>query len=541
MKKENGITLVSLIITIVLMFIIAGTTVYTSMDRFEINKLKKMYNDIELLSDKVASYYLKYNVLPIKEQYSTTLNFDKNANDSGDYYIIDLEALEGISLNYGKEGFESPNESDDVYIINEKTHQIYYVKGIEMKGLTYHTLENKNTLGDNIPPTKPEIKVISGTVNSAGIYTSDVELEIVPGKDNWSGFENMHVKLIEISQGEKTIINKTDCREAIVETITSDGDYKVIAGNKDKTGNNSEETVYNFTIKKASGLEDIEIGDYVAYNCLSNSSGTISYTSLKANTGYWADQKITISTNPDWRVLSINKASGEIEITTAVPECNVNASNNKYWLKGAIGYINGTNELNNIAKIYGNGEYAVLDKSRNINVDDINTINGYTNKTASNNKYGIIYIFTIDDDNNIRVNGLKDSNNLQTQFIYYNGTEWIDLANTSNKTVEITNTDFEYTLKEETVGQRMLKYDGETTNKSNYWLATPVIGVFSPQAYIRYSVKEISNGKITTTKSFRHSYYTTEQDTCAGLRPVVTLKAGITYTKDSQGVWQLSE
>lgn len=244
MKKENGITLVSLIITIVLMFIIAGTTVYTSMDRFEINKLKKMYNDIELLSDKVASYYLKYNVLPIKEQYSTTLNFDKNANDSGDYYIIDLEALEGISLNYGKEGFESPNESDDVYIINEKTHQIYYVKGIEMKGLTYHTLENKNTLGDNIPPTKPEIKVISGTVNSAGIYTSDVELEIVPGKDNWSDVSKTTYSINgSIETDIKNLTNN-------ILPISENGTYNVVAKTEDNSGNISEEVSLNITINK---------------------------------------------------------------------------------------------------------------------------------------------------------------------------------------------------------------------------------------------------------------------------------------------------
>ena len=43
MKKQKGITLVSLIITIVLLLIITGTTVYTSVNRFKINNLKKTY------------------------------------------------------------------------------------------------------------------------------------------------------------------------------------------------------------------------------------------------------------------------------------------------------------------------------------------------------------------------------------------------------------------------------------------------------------------------------------------------------------------
>ena len=256
MKKENGITLVSLIITIVLMFIIAGTTVYTSMDRFEINKLKKMYNDIELLSDKVASYYLKYNVLPVVlsdeqqpvEYTYTTLSF---AQEGETYYIIDLEVLEGISLNYGKAGFENPNGSDDVYIINEKTHQIYYAKGIEMKGTFYYTSENKNILEDNIPPTKPEIKVISGTVNSDGIYTSDVELEIVPGKDNWSGLKEIHMQL---KQYGSVVVDDQVYTSTSDFTIASDGEYEVIAWNVDNNNNNSEKVSYSLTIKKASEL-----------------------------------------------------------------------------------------------------------------------------------------------------------------------------------------------------------------------------------------------------------------------------------------------
>lgn len=192
-KNNKGITLISLIITVAVMLIIVGTTVYTSLDRFEINRLKKMYNDIELLSDKVENYYLKYNGLPIKEQYTyTTLNFDKNVNDNGNYYIIDLEAMEGISLNYGKEGYNRTNESDDVYIINEKSHTIYYVKGIEVDGTTYHYIKKEGEILDTIPPTKPEIKVVEGDFRKKGTfegyeyeyYFGNLLLELIPGKDN---------------------------------------------------------------------------------------------------------------------------------------------------------------------------------------------------------------------------------------------------------------------------------------------------------------------------------------------------------------------
>ena len=115
LRNNKGITMVSLIITIVVMLIVASTTVFVSLDRFESNKLDKMYNDIQLLADKVRNYYLKYNGLPIARDTAnspivydyTTFEFTKNVNDNENYYILDLEAMEGISLNYGEDGFKA--------------------------------------------------------------------------------------------------------------------------------------------------------------------------------------------------------------------------------------------------------------------------------------------------------------------------------------------------------------------------------------------------------------------------------------------------
>ena len=196
-KKEKGIALVSLLIVIAVMTIIASTVVYISLDRFEINNLRKMYNDIELLQDKVSNYYLKHDVLPVKRvnntpvKYNLALNFEKNSADNGIYYILDLEAMGGIALNYGQEGFENPNLSDDVYIINEQSHTIYYVKGITLEEKTYHTPTNNNYINDTVPPSSPQINIISGIqkIDEDGkiYYTTDVEIEIIPGKDGASG------------------------------------------------------------------------------------------------------------------------------------------------------------------------------------------------------------------------------------------------------------------------------------------------------------------------------------------------------------------
>ena len=247
-RNNKGITMVSLIITIVVMFIISSITIHTSLDRFEINKYNKMVNDIKLLSDKVRDYHLKYNGLPVmrdsdnnKIKYTyTSLEFDKNINDNSNYYILDLEAMEGISLNYGKEGFENLNSSDDVYIINEKSHTIYYVRGIEFKDIIYHVnLDDTdvNVLSDNIPPTKPQIKIISGEKDAEGTYITEVTIEIIPGKDNNSGVKKTTYSYVftDINNVSKT--ETGEIQENKIITLSERGEYNFVVTSVDNNNN----------------------------------------------------------------------------------------------------------------------------------------------------------------------------------------------------------------------------------------------------------------------------------------------------------------
>lgn len=251
LRNNSGITMVSLIITIVVMLIVASTTVFVSLDRFESNNLDKMYNDIKLLADKVNNYYLKYNGLPVARKATsnepikydyTTFEFTKNINDNDNYYILDLTAMEGISLNYGEGGFEAPNLSDDVYIINEKSHQIYYVRGVEVEDIIYYTIPtNESVLIDNIPPTKPEIKIVSGTATE-GKYTTAVEIEIIPGKDNWSGVNETTCSIVKTIDGVEKIFSTDEINELKqneLYIIKDNGTYKITATTKDKSGNTS--------------------------------------------------------------------------------------------------------------------------------------------------------------------------------------------------------------------------------------------------------------------------------------------------------------
>ena len=259
MKKEKGIALISLLIVIAVMTIVSSTVVYMSLDRFEINSLRKMTTDIELLQDKVSNYYLKYGVLPVLRDNTntpvkytyTTLDFEKNSADNDTYYILDLEAMEGISLNYGEEGFENPNASDDVYIINQASYTVYYVKGMELNERMYHSLLiDENSTSDTVPPSSPQINVVSGIKETDEdgneYYTTDVEIEIIPGNDGLSG-----TKGTQYSLDDGTTWNELGTSSNVF-TLSESSTYTIKAKSYDKavTPNYSSETTLTIQISK---------------------------------------------------------------------------------------------------------------------------------------------------------------------------------------------------------------------------------------------------------------------------------------------------
>ena len=136
-KKEKGITLISLVITVLVLVIITTVLALNSYDALQMSNLTKLQNDIEAISDRVAAYFVKEDKLPIEEgkvyKKGTLKNEinDLSNNDGDNYYKIDLSKLDNLTLNN--------NKSNDEYIINEETHIVYYRPGINYKGTMYHT------------------------------------------------------------------------------------------------------------------------------------------------------------------------------------------------------------------------------------------------------------------------------------------------------------------------------------------------------------------------------------------------------------------
>ena len=140
-KKESGVTMVALIITVIILLILTSMLVYNATDSVHIKALTNLYNDVELLREKVSEYYNEYGKIPAKVKYKNTDELSSvlsSKNDTGDFYVIDLEAMKGITLNYGKDyekiksDEQNADKYTDIYIINENSQNIFYVQGIEI-------------------------------------------------------------------------------------------------------------------------------------------------------------------------------------------------------------------------------------------------------------------------------------------------------------------------------------------------------------------------------------------------------------------------
>lgn len=318
---------------------------------------------------------------------------------------------------------------------------------------------------------------------------------------------------LKVSMGDLELIKNND--------YTYDSTSKILTINK---------VTDNIVISKINSIGKLKVGDYIAYNALEN--GNIVVTTP---TGV-GTQTDTISTNPTWRVLKIN-SNGEVVITTEDAVTNTKSKwPFSYYLKGKDAYINGATYLNTVCKEFSNTSYAVYEKGRSINLSDINEINDYTEPSAKTRVYSINsegYINTYNSAND------KTTESDKTMFIFYDGSSWLDLSEVSSKSISISSDNsYEYTLYENTEAQKVLKYKGDTTTTLSYWVADNGVLVAN-EGYIRYDMKCVSKGKLSQNPLI-HSYDGIELDGTYGLRPVVTLKAGLTYTKDSTGVWQIS-
>lgn len=182
-KSEKGVTLIALITTVILLALVSVPIALHIRDVSAVRDFTEFKDDLLNLRESISEIYQQgidfseneNDTSYIGPKYEGDLNFlnsvqdgknVKNPNDDNNYYIVDYNILNeklysklGVhveKLNYGYTNKYIDDITEDVFIINNKSRTIYYVKGYEYNNVTYYRYQESFTKIDisEIPKIK---------------------------------------------------------------------------------------------------------------------------------------------------------------------------------------------------------------------------------------------------------------------------------------------------------------------------------------------------------------------------------------------------
>lgn len=286
LKQEKGISLMSLAVAIIILVIITNILVYRAKDNVYIKNLTNMYNDISNLREKISNYYSTYGDIPAKVKYENEQEIEKlkeakviGVNDSeNEYYVIELSALEGLTLNFGREyetiknmgtitqdGQALVNSLKDIYIINKNSHNIFYVAGVSGGDGKYYYTDDKN-----IDKVKIDLRYVEGVKIPDGFYycggnkQEGIVISDVQGDDLENTKQGNQFVWIPVENFEE--FKRQDFREEIansefITTQITEGKYYEASSNGKDEGSKVEEMYKSVKINKGFYIARYESGE----------------------------------------------------------------------------------------------------------------------------------------------------------------------------------------------------------------------------------------------------------------------------------------
>lgn len=134
MKK--GITLVTLLITLIVMIVLSTTVVVSGVSAMNNAKKMKFAAELVFMQDTVQNYMRTHeNSLPIKGGVVAVQNLPQ-----GEYYEIDMSLLGLIDTAYGN---KLNADEKDIYVVSKTNNEVYYLKGLKIGNTIYYNLTDE--------------------------------------------------------------------------------------------------------------------------------------------------------------------------------------------------------------------------------------------------------------------------------------------------------------------------------------------------------------------------------------------------------------
>jgi len=225
MKK--GVSLISLIVSIIIITIILGIIAATSFDSIDVVTINEFALEIYDIQTAVDEYKERKEKYPVGDTY--VLSMSKIPSNSKAQFTDEQITSEAINfkkvdlsllgINNNKLGL---GKEDDIYVLSEQTGKVYYIQGVEFEELTYYTITDKilEILG-----------ITSGNKPSFGIKMEDVIFELsteeytkepitvkvkIPAEASFTGVSSQNeISIVDLgTQGQENIreLNTTNSK-----------------------------------------------------------------------------------------------------------------------------------------------------------------------------------------------------------------------------------------------------------------------------------------------------------------------------------------
>ena len=134
MKK--GITLVTLLITLIVMIVLSTTVVVSGVSAMNNAKKMKFAAELVFMQDTIQNYMRTHeNSLPVKDGVVAVQNLPE-----GEYYEIDMSLLGLIDTTYGN---KLNADEKDIYVVSKTNNEVYYLKGLKIGNTIYYNLTDE--------------------------------------------------------------------------------------------------------------------------------------------------------------------------------------------------------------------------------------------------------------------------------------------------------------------------------------------------------------------------------------------------------------
>ena len=528
MKKNRGITLIALIITVILLLILVGVSVNViikgnlfSNAQKAVDGTNAKVNEQQTIMDELMN------------------EWDEIEKDYCSHNWKDGETLlEPTCTEAGKKQKVCENCGKLLEVEIPALGHNYENRVCTRCGEKEPGCEN-HTFGDWVI-TKNATCVAEGSKKRTCTVCGVEEVETIPAT-------GVH------TYGEWQVTKQATCTADGIKTKTCTGCGATQSQSIAKLGHN----YVNGTCTRCGEKQELVIGANINYHeYISESGGTVSasYTSTKTTRGSTdsSDSNATYSVvnNSGIQWIVLGEENGQIKITTkniVQPTSGGYTSGNFKYLRiqGQNGYTNCIDELNKISAVYGKGKYADTTKfstsgGRSFKMEDLGY--GALTRTASY-KYarhsdGKVYRYAA----NATVDGTSTTGGRYTTFNYMaldasNSTDetssshtWKSLSTTANSYVTM----YQYTYS----GRRTLSTEVSKAD-TYYWLASRAL--YCDYGDVRYNARLVYTDGYDSYSNFYASDGSNYYPSNYGVRPVVYLKSDIQLSYDSSSGYTISE